>query len=334
MGNGSGAESPGQAGNVQPGFPERPPWLTEEQYEAFERNMSLDLGAHCMNAWSVGTDHLEADQRRELLSSFDLRSPLVLLCTMYARLDAAAQLSREGEVEKQFVRSVGGDVAETVGRSLRAGNRLMPPPAMNQLIREAVEWCSDGDSGSVEHDGISDGPTVLGGTDFIRLALSINGDQERQDAPEHFNSWPPSAEELQKYTEAIAVDDEMVLRELQRQMLPDFARMQTNAIALPVMVLGDTYDTWFKGWPPSAPHDLIGDTPPAAFASATGVALREFINLGLHLWQHGENGNVEFTKSSLLDASLNPDAIAKMQKTASMPVAKYRKRVAGERKKG
>ena len=306
MGNGSGADAPGQAGNVQPGFPERPPWLSEEQYEAFKRNFSLDLGAQCMTAWSVGTKHLEADQRRDLLRSFELRSTLVLVCTMYARLDAAAQLSREGEVEKQFVRSLGGDLAETVGPPLRAGNRLMPPPAMNQLIREVIEWCADTNSESVERDGNSDGLNVLGGADFIRLVLSINGDQERQDAPDYFDSWPPSAEELQKYNEAMTVDDEMVLRELQRQMLPDFARMQTNAITLPVMVLGDTYDTWFKGWPPSAPHDLIGDTPPAAFASATGVALREFINLGLHLWQHGESGNVEFTKSWLLDTSLNP----------------------------
>jgi hypothetical protein len=238
MGNGSGAEPPGHSGNVQPGFPERPPWLTEEQYEAFKRNFSLDLGAQCMTAWSVGTEHLEADQRRGLLSSFELRSTLVLVCTMYARLDAAAQLSREGDVEKEFVRSVGGDLAETVGRSLRAGSRLMPPPAMNQLIREVIEWCADINSESVERDDNSDEVTVLGGADFIRLVLSINGDQERQDAPDYFDSWPPSADERQKYNEAMTVDDEMVLRDLQRQMLRDFARMQTNAITLPVRYSG------------------------------------------------------------------------------------------------
>src|ERR1700687_3058387 len=334
MGNRSGAEPLGQSGNLQPDFPERPPWLTEEQYCAFKRNFSLDLGAQCMTAWSVGVEDLDADRRRDLLNNFELRSTLVIVCTMYARLDAAAQRSREGEVEKHFVRSVGGDLADTVGRSLQAGNRLMPPPAMNQLIREVIEWCSGGESDSDQRDGNSGGPAVLGGADIVRMVLSINGDQERQHAPEYFDSWPPSAEELQKYNEAMTVDDEMVLRELQRQMLPDFARMQTNAITLPVMVLGDTYDTWFKGWPPVAPHDLIGDTPPVAFAAATGVALREFISLGLRRWEHGKSGHDKFTKSWLLDASVNHDVIAKMQKTLSMPVAKYRKRLEGERKKG
>ena len=308
------AGSPGQSGNLPPGTPLRPPWMTEEQYDAFLRYFSMDLGAQCMTASSVGVEHLDDDQRRDLLSSFALRPTLLLVCTIYARLDAAAQRSREGEVEKDFVRSVGGDLAEKVGASLRAGNRLMPPPAMNQLIREVIEWCSDADTESDRRGSNPGGPAVMGGADFIRMVLSINGDQERQDAPKYFASWPPSAEELEEYNKAMSVDDEMVLREMQRQMLLDFARMQTNAITLPVMVLGDTYDTWFKGWPPVAPHHLIGETPPVAFANATGVTLREFINLGLRLWEHAEKGNVEFTRSWLLDASVNPNLIARLQK--------------------
>jgi hypothetical protein len=308
--------------------------MTEEQYEAFVRNFSMDLGAQCITAWSVGAEHLDEDQRRDLLSSLALRPSLVLVCTIYARLDAAAQRSREGGVEKHFVRSVGGDLAEKVGTSLRAGSRLMPPPVMNQLIREVIEWCSDADTEPDGRDSNPGGPAAMGGADLIRLVLSINGDQERQDAPKYFASWPPSAEELEEYNKAMSVDDEMVLREMQRQMLSDFARMQTTAITLPVMVLGDTYDTWFKAWPPVAPHHLIGETPPVAFANATGVPLREFISLGLHLWEHAEKGNVEFTRSWLLDASLNPDVIAKMQKTASMRLGKYRKRLEGERKNG
>ena len=38
-------------------------------------------------------------------------------------------------------------------------------------------------------------------------------------------------------------DDELVLQQLQKQMLSEFARMQANAITVPDIVLGDTYDT-------------------------------------------------------------------------------------------
>jgi hypothetical protein len=43
-------------------------------------------------------------------------------------------------------------------------------------------------------------------------------------------------------------------------MVSDLARMQTHAVTVPDVVLGDTFDTWLKKWPKSAPHDLIGDT--------------------------------------------------------------------------
>src|SRR4029077_13425419 len=105
---------PRQAGNLPPGAPPRPPWMTEAQYELFLRKVSMDLGAQCITAWSVGAEHLGEDQRRDLLSGLALRPTLVFVCTIYARLDAAAQRSREGAIEKQFVRSVCGDLAEKV----------------------------------------------------------------------------------------------------------------------------------------------------------------------------------------------------------------------------
>lgn len=121
------------------------------------------------------------------------------------------------------------------------GSRLMPPPALNQLIREVIDWCTD-DTGD-------EGLGALGKADFVHLVLSINGDQEAQARPDFFTSWPPSKDELVAYNAAMTVDDEMVLQELRRQMSYDFARMQTAATPLPHLVLGDTYDTWFKGWP-------------------------------------------------------------------------------------
>lgn len=43
--------------------------------------------------------------------------------------------------------------------------------------------------------------------------------------PDFFQSWPPTAAELEKYYAAMTVDDDMVLRELRRQMVSDLARM-------------------------------------------------------------------------------------------------------------
>ena len=334
MGADGREQSAGGIPNVPPGAAKRPPWMTEDQYEAFIKNFAMDLGAQCITAWSIGVEHLDEDQRREVLSGVAIRPMLRQVCVLYASLDAAAQRAREGEGERSFVQSADGELAQKVGTSLRAGNRLMPPPAMNQLLREVIEWCSDADNGSTERDGCPDDQGGVSSADLIRLVLSINGDQEREYAPEYFDTWPPATEELEKYNEAMSVDDEMVLREMQNQMVLEFARMQTNAMMLPVMVLGDTYDTWFKGWPPAAPHNLIGDTPPAAFAAATGVALRDFANLGLHLWGQAEKGDVEFTRTRLLDLAVGPEVTDKLKNTASMPLAKYRKRLEKERKKG
>ncbi len=313
---------------------EPPPWMTEEQYEAFIKTFATDLGAQCITAWSIGADHLDENQRREMLSSLAVRPMLRQVCLLYASLDVAGQRSREGEVEQKFVQCASGELAQKVAKSVREGSRLMPPPAMNQLIREVIEWCSEADTEGAEGDGNPDECVGISNTDLIRLLLSINGDQEAQCAPDYFDSWPPLPEELEKYHEAMSVDDEMVLREMQKQMVWEFARMQTNAMFLPVMVLGDTYDTWFKGWPPSAPHDLIGDDPSAAFAAATEVGLRDYVKLGLHLWGRAEKGDPEFTRAELLDASVKPEVADKMKHTASLPLAKYRKRLEKERKKG
>jgi hypothetical protein len=57
---------------------------------------------------------------------------------------------------------------------MRKGSRLMPPPVLNQLIREVIEWCADADTGG-------EGLGALGTADFVHLVLSINGDQEAQD---------------------------------------------------------------------------------------------------------------------------------------------------------
>lgn len=73
--------------------------MTEEQYEALMRNFSMDLGAMCITAPSTGVEHLEEHQRRDMLSSMALRPTLILVFTKNARLAAAAQRAREGEVD-------------------------------------------------------------------------------------------------------------------------------------------------------------------------------------------------------------------------------------------
>lgn len=170
---------------------------------------------------------------------------------------------------------------------------------------------------------------------FVQLVLSINGDQERQDIPEFFKnkSWPPTAEELAEFNAAMTVDDDMVVSELRRQGLSELARMQSHATTVPEMVLGDTYDTWFKGWPNKAPHDLIGETPEAAFHAATTMSLPAFINLGMRLWEHSKTGDVTITTAAIED-SMDPAALDLMREAASLTVNEYRKRLERERKKG
>ena len=257
---------------------ERPPWMTEDQYQAFLKTFVTDLGAQCITARSADVEPLSEDQRRDLLSGVAVRSALHHVGALYARLDIAARRAQEGVVEREVVQAAGGELAVKLSKPMRGGSRLMPPPALNQLLREVIEWGSNQDSeiaAGEKAENIQD----ISDADLIRMVLSINGDQEAQSAPDFFDTWPPTPEEQAKYKQALSADDDLVLREMQNQMVWEFARMQTNAIALPVMVLGDTYDTWFKGWPPATPYDLIGEDPSVAFANATGVTLREFINL-------------------------------------------------------
>ena len=328
-------QSTGPSPSLPPGVPKQPPpWMTEEQYAEFIKRFATDLGAQCITALSLGVEQLVEDQRREVLSSIDVGSMLRLVCALYAELDVAAERSREGEVERKFVQSAKGELAQNIMSSLRAGNRLVPPAAINQLIREVIEWCSETEADYQAAQGEPQSGDAIPITDLLHLIVSINGDQEAQAVPEYFGTWPPTPEQLEEYNEAMSVDDAMVLQEMRNHIVYEFARMQTNAMFLPVMVLGDTWDTWFKGWPPVAPHILIGDDPPAAFAAATGVELRDWMNLGRRLHERAQKRDIEFTSAQLVQALVKPEVIAKMKKTASLPMAKYRKRLVREREKG
>ena len=189
-----------------------------------------------------------------------------------------------------------------------------------------IEWCADPDSSS-ESLGAS------GKGDFVHLVLSINGDQEAEARPDFFTSWPPSEDELAAYNAAMTVDDEMVIKELRRQLPYEFARMQTAATTVPHLVLGDTYDTWFKEWPKAAPHDLIGDTPEEAFLNATKAPLREVIRMGLLLWDRTKGGDMALSASSF-ESQIDPAALGLLRSSAALPLKDYRKRLAKERAKG
>ena len=45
MGADGREQSAGGIPNVPPGAAKRPPWMTEDQYEAFIKNFAMDLGA-------------------------------------------------------------------------------------------------------------------------------------------------------------------------------------------------------------------------------------------------------------------------------------------------
>lgn len=317
---GSGRELP--SGDSQ----HRPAWFSsDEQYESFLKMTEHDIGPQCITATSINVEHLNEQHRKQLLAAHALRPNLEYICTIFAQHDDAALSSRTGTFEKQLARRLTGDLAAKVSGALKRGNVLIPPPAMTQLIREVVEWCTYTD-GEAERRS-------LGINDVIHLLLSINGDQERQDHPDFFQSWPPTEEELAQYNDAMAGDDDMVLRELRRNVVSELARMQANTIAVPDVVLGDTYDTWFKTWPESAPHDLIGDTPEDAFRASTGMSLRAFIKLGLRLWEVTKSGEVGFSASSI-GVSVDSQAMEVMLGKVSLPVKEYRARLKRERRRG
>jgi hypothetical protein len=298
---------------------------------AFLKTTARDLGPQCITATSIDVEHLDESRRKELLSGCSLQPTLELVCGTFARFDDAALVSRIGAFEKHFVRALTGDLATKVRKPVNDGRILMPPTAITQLIREIIEWCPDNIDASPKAE---DAHPPLGINDFVRLVLSINGDQERQDIPDFFkNSWPPTAEEFADFYAAMSVDDDMVLRELRRQALSDLARMQSQATTVPDLLLGDTHDTWFKPWPKSAPHDLIGDTPETAFLAATNVSLREFIKLGLQLSEHTKTGEVPLT-GAVIEGSIDPGALSLMRNAASLTVDEYRKRLERERRRG
>lgn len=310
-----------------PGIPKKaPPWFaSQKQYEAYLKLFAMDLGPQCITATSIEVEHLDEARRKALLSRYGLRPSLKFVCSTYAALDTEALHSRESVFEKRFVGKLTGDLATKVKVSLTRGSRLMPPPALNHLIREVVEWCAEPDSGSADVPALSR-------EDFVHLVLSINGDQEAQDRPPFFTSWPPSAKESDAYNDAMG-DDEFLLQELRRQLPYEFARMQTAATAVPHTVLADTYDTWFKGWPETAPHNLIGDTPEEAFAAATKAPLRDVIRMGLLLWDRTKGGDVAISADSF-GAPIAPAAAELLKSSAVLPLNEYRKRLAKERKSG
>ncbi|WP_327114063.1 hypothetical protein OHB12_33360 [Nocardia sp. NBC_01730] len=310
---------------------QRPPWFSSnKQYEAFLNTMAQDLGPQCITANSIDIEHLDEQRRKELLAGHALLPTLKFVCTTFAQFDDAAMFSRVGAFEKQFVRRLTGTLAAQVGNAVKNRSVVMPPPALTQLVREVIEWCSHADGAA---SGAADAHPPLAINDFVHLVLSINGDQERQDVPDFFQSWPPTAEELTQYNAAMSVDDDMMLREFRRQMVSELARMQANATTVPHVVLGDTYDTWFKSWPKAAPHDLIGDAPEDAFRAATNVPLDEFIRLGLRLWEHTKTGEVTFSTVPM-EGSVDPQALGMMQNAVSLTVKEYRKRLERERKRG
>jgi hypothetical protein len=304
-----------------------PPWFaSQKQYEDFLKLTARDLGPTCLTATSIEVEHLDEERRKEILSGYALIPTLRSICSTYAALDASALYSREPAFESQFVRKLSGDLADKVTDALRKGNRFMPPSALNQLIREVIEWCADDADESLG---------AVGRADFVHLVLSINGEQEAQDRPEFFDSWPPSQAEIEAYNEAMTNDDEMVLQELQRMMLQEFARMQTLKTTVPAVVLGDTYDMWFKPWSRGAQtqHDLIGDSPEEAFLNATKVPLLEVIRMGLLLWDRTKKGAVAIS-ASWLETAVDPAALGLLRSSAALPVKEYRKQLAKERKKG
>lgn len=318
--------------HLPPGTPrQRPAWFdNEEQYQAFLKSTLDELGPQCVTASSIGVEHLDEDARKQLLSGHSVRPTLALVCRIYAKWDDAALFSRVGPYEQQLTLRLTGELGEKVIPRIEHGDILFPPAALIQLIRESIEWCDDSEVAPKAADKRSKAPNI---NDLTHLVLSISGDQERQGMEGLFDSWPPTDADLAKYYDAMTVDDDLVLSEMKRRMVSDLARMQTHAVMVPDLVLGDAYETWFKAWPQDAPHDLIGDTPHDAFRNGAGAPIEDMIKLGVTLWERTKRGDVEFDLSEVA-TDLDASALDLMRNSASLSVAEYRKRLAQERKKG
>ncbi|WP_207570155.1 MULTISPECIES: hypothetical protein [Mycobacteriaceae] len=149
--------------------------------------------------------------------------------------------------EKKFLSPLQGDLADEVKGALARGSRLIPPSALNQMIREAIEWCADVDA--------PDSVGAISSADFVHVVPSVNGDQEAQDRTDFFTTWPPTEDELAAFNEAMAHDDHLLLTQVRRHMLMEFARAQTNATPVPA------------GHPR---HDLSAGSRPAALPHQSG----------------------------------------------------------------
>ncbi|MBB1033927.1 hypothetical protein G6031_05935 [Dietzia sp. CQ4] len=130
-------------------------------------------------------------------------------------------------------------------------------------------------------------------------------------------------------------DDQAQLELLESRMkLWEFARLQTNAVTTLDILLSDTFETWFKKWPPRAPHNLIGETPASAFYKSSGVELADLIRLGRKLWSMGEEGVVVFSRESLLNDSTCPAAVDLLIHNAALSTQQFRDKLSRERKTG
>lgn len=162
----------GVVGGATPaGIPrQRPSWFSSDaQYEAFQKLMARDLGPQCITATSIDIEHLDESHRKALLREHGLRSTLDFVCSTLARFDDAALFSRMGSFEKKFVRGLTGELATKVVEQVTNGCILMPPAALTQLIREAIEWCAHADCAESDY-----GPApALGINEFVHLVLSI-----------------------------------------------------------------------------------------------------------------------------------------------------------------
>jgi hypothetical protein len=310
--------------------PSTPVAADDEQMAELMQLMGADAGPRMITAALADATPLDIEARRQLLSGYSLRPTIRAVSTLYARLDAGAEKAADAAIERQFLQSAPGDIAAGAAKALNAGHKLMPPASLTQLTREAIEWCALDDENN-ESLGPEGGDAALTNEDLLHLVVSINTEHDTHPA---FPSGEPTDEQLQQYNDELAGDEEELFAEASRQMLWEFARLQANAITLPVQVLGETHETWFKGWPDKVSRDLVGDAPPDAFEMATGVTLRDFIKLGLHLYEASNVGASAYTRSSLLTPGIDAGVVKRLLAEASLPIDKYRKRLAAERKKG
>ena len=103
----------------------------------------------------LASDPLDESAREEqLLSGYVLHQPGVHLQGL-TQWDEAALFSRIGAFERNLVRNLTGDLSVKVKPQVQRGNIVMPPPALTQLVREAIEWCDDTAVVDADHKPLS-----------------------------------------------------------------------------------------------------------------------------------------------------------------------------------